>query len=95
MTTDELDRLLRGLARQRPLRRYFLDFFNGERQTVVHPEAVRRREGYYVFIGTNREHQILRGERGLSGGRSAFDHLTHPLTISLTSSTYNCRFSPT
>jgi len=73
MTRDELDRLLRALARQRPFRQYWIEFFSGERLTAIHPEAVGPREGYFVFIGPDREYQFF--------GASAVCRVLVPLSL--------------
>ncbi len=48
MTTQQLERALRGFNQRRPFRRFLIELESGRDISVVHPEAIRREDDLYV-----------------------------------------------
>ena len=59
MSRNELDHLLRTLARQRPFRPYLLEFVSGSQLSVRHPEAIRRRDDVYIYLGPGGDYRLF------------------------------------
>jgi hypothetical protein len=60
---DNFEKLLRGLSHRKPFRSYTVEFVNGERIEVDHPEALIVRAGVAVFLAAD-------------GTPAWFDHLS-------------------
>jgi hypothetical protein len=63
VTENELSLTLQAFARRRPFRPFIVEFFNGERIWVKHPEAVARFSGVWLF-------QEIDGDRIVFGSTS-------------------------
>jgi hypothetical protein len=50
MEYENFDKLLRALTRRRPFRPFTVEFVNGEKVDVDHPEAMVIRSGVAVFL---------------------------------------------
>lgn len=50
METDSLERILRALNRRRPCVPFLVEFVNGEKTEVDHPEALVVRGGVAVYL---------------------------------------------
>jgi len=62
MSSDDLERILRALAKRRPFRPFFLEFKNGDRLFVSHPEAVQRTGDPFLHRGPDRSQRIFSGD---------------------------------
>ena len=49
MTEEELKVCLRAFARRKPFRHFLIEFFNGQRLRIRHPEAVGPFAGVWLY----------------------------------------------
>ncbi|MBY0232246.1 MAG: hypothetical protein K2W96_23450 [Gemmataceae bacterium] len=59
MTREELDRILRIAARQRPFHPYILEFVSGGTVLVKHPELVVRRGIFYLYQASDGDWRLF------------------------------------
>jgi hypothetical protein len=61
MTTQDLERALRAMARRRPFHPFVIELHSGDRIVVSHPEAVSRSGHLFIHHGPDRGHSIFAG----------------------------------
>ncbi len=59
MTADELEHILKVLAKRRPFVAYFLELVSGDRIHVSHPEAINRSGKYFQHGAPDRCQRIF------------------------------------
>jgi hypothetical protein len=59
MTEEQLTVGLRAFARRRPFRHFLLEFINGQRVRVQHPEGVAPFAGVWLFQEPNGDHAVF------------------------------------
>ena len=53
MSSDQLEQIIGILTRRQPFHSFEIEMTTGDRLLVIHPEAIVREEGFFVYRGTD------------------------------------------
>ena len=62
MSSNDLAIALRAFTKRRPFRPFIIELKSGTQFVVTHPEAIDRKENFFVFWGPKFSHAVFTGE---------------------------------